>query len=89
MKAMKKTNSGRDPRPERALDREVLHQRIAETAYGLFLKRGAVHGSDVEDWLEAQRVVSAESRSHARSEPALPRNRALRSASGRQRVVED
>ena len=32
-------------------------ERIAEKAYELFQKRGSVHGHDLEDWLEAERLV--------------------------------
>lgn len=39
---------------------ELLHQRIAEKAYQLYECRGCCHGHDVEDWLEAERLVSAE-----------------------------
>jgi Protein of unknown function (DUF2934) len=31
---------------------------IASRAYELFLARGAQHGSDVEDWLQAERELS-------------------------------
>ena len=34
---------------------------VAEVAYGLFIARGHAHGHDVEDWLEAERRLSAES----------------------------
>jgi hypothetical protein len=36
---------------------EPLRQRIAEKAYELFLRRGQAPGHDVEDWLEAERLV--------------------------------
>ena len=34
---------------------------VAEVAYDLFIARGHAHGHDVEDWLEAERRLSAES----------------------------
>ena len=39
---------------------ELLHQRIAEKAYQLYECRDCCHGHDVEDWLEAERLVSTE-----------------------------
>jgi hypothetical protein len=31
---------------------------IAETAYYLWQKRGCPHGSDQQDWLEAEKIVA-------------------------------
>jgi hypothetical protein len=45
---------------ESKLDPEHYQEKIAECAYELFLKRGQIHGYDVEDWLEAERMVLAE-----------------------------
>ena len=39
---------------------DQLRQRIAEKAYELYECRGCCHGRDVEDWLEAERLVLAE-----------------------------
>ena len=30
---------------------------VARVAYALFEQRGRVHGHDLEDWLEAERIV--------------------------------
>lgn len=35
----------------------VSREEIAQAAYELFERRGGMPGSDVEDWLEAERVV--------------------------------
>ena len=35
----------------------AVMKRIAETAYHLWEKRGRPHGSDQQDWLEAERIV--------------------------------
>jgi hypothetical protein len=40
-------------------DPQSLRERISEGAYDLFLKRGAAHGNDLGDWLEAERMVLA------------------------------
>ena len=44
-------------------DPQGLRERISEAAYDLFLKRGATHGNDLGDWLEAERMVLAEPKS--------------------------
>ena len=36
----------------------VRQQEIAQRAYEIFLSRGGNHGSDFEDWLQAEREVS-------------------------------
>ena len=41
-------------------DEQLLRQRIAEKAYELYECRGCCHGRDLEDWLEAERLVLAE-----------------------------
>lgn len=41
-------------------DDQLLHQRIAEKAYELYECRGCCHGQDLNDWLEAERLVLAE-----------------------------
>ena len=41
-------------------DDKLLRQRIAEKAYGLYECGGCCHGRDLEDWLEAERLVLAE-----------------------------
>jgi Protein of unknown function (DUF2934) len=34
-----------------------LREQIARKAYELFLTRGRQHGHDLEDWLQAERIV--------------------------------
>lgn len=34
-----------------------LYEEIARVAYELYLKRGCVHGHDLDDWLEAELIV--------------------------------
>lgn len=36
-----------------------LHEEISKVAYELYLRRGCVHGHDLDDWLEAERIVLA------------------------------
>ncbi len=40
-----------------AISQENLNSLIAETAYGLFEKRGYGHGNDLGDWCEAEQIV--------------------------------
>jgi hypothetical protein len=61
--------------PGALLDRDELRRRTAEVAYSLYLRRGRGPGHDLEDWLEAERLV--------REEIAAPVQR----SPGRQRTV--
>ena len=36
---------------------DPTHDEIAEAAYQRYLSRGAVHGRDFDDWLEAERAL--------------------------------
>lgn len=36
---------------------EALLRRIAEKAYEIYQSRGELHGHDLDDWLEAERLV--------------------------------
>jgi hypothetical protein len=37
--------------------RDDLHSEIVKVAYELHERRGWKHGQDVQDWLEAERIV--------------------------------
>jgi hypothetical protein len=37
-----------------------LHQRIAKKAYELYVRRGKKPGRDLDDWLEAERLLLSE-----------------------------
>jgi hypothetical protein len=41
--------------------RVITKDDVARRAYELFLARGGAEGHDVEDWLEAERQLEAES----------------------------
>lgn len=45
--------SGQTPKAIRSAERPY-REEVARRAYELFKKRGAVHGHDLEDWLEAE-----------------------------------
>lgn len=65
----KKTAQPKDPaapRPRRRspsrppngpVDAGPTREQIAEAAYHRYLQRGGQHGSDFEDWLEAERSL--------------------------------
>ena len=42
------------------LNDHEARRRIAEKAYELYERRGFCHGCDLDDWLEAERLVLAE-----------------------------
>lgn len=44
------------PGPSKALSEE-LRERIAQRAYEIHHRRGGQHGSDWEDWLQAEREI--------------------------------
>jgi hypothetical protein len=48
---------------ERPVQASPDPEAISARAYELFLRRGAVHGQDWEDWLEAERELTAGFRS--------------------------
>lgn len=39
------------------MDKSKLQDEIAKVAYGLFERRGRVPGYEVQDWLDAERIV--------------------------------
>jgi hypothetical protein len=47
-----------------------LRERIAQKAFELYEKRGSVHGLDVQDWLEAERLVLAEPKTGTKAQKA-------------------
>jgi len=41
------------------MDRKVLEEEIRMVAYELYIKSGCVPGRDLDNWLEAERMVLA------------------------------
>ncbi len=37
--------------------RKDLYSEIAKIAYEIYVQRGCVHGNDIDQWLEAERLV--------------------------------
>ncbi len=55
--AKKREKSTKKPRRKAQKETESLHEIIKKKAYELFEKRGGEHGRDVDDWLEAERMI--------------------------------
>lgn len=43
-----------------------IHDEIARVAYELYEKRGRAYGHELEDWLEAEKIVMEKHERHAR-----------------------
>jgi len=48
----KTKSSNRKPK-----DQKTLHEMIEKKAYEIYKQRGGEHGRDLDDWLEAERIV--------------------------------
>jgi hypothetical protein len=64
---------------ESTISEQELRERIAQRAYELYEKRGQTHGGDLEDWLEAERLVLAQLKDDRHSKIKMPRKRSNRS----------
>jgi hypothetical protein len=82
------TNSGSREIPVKVVrefslsDDELRRQRIAEKAHELYQCRGCCHGRDVDDWLDAERLVLSENESQAHGNAQKPQHRSQRSKKG-------
>jgi len=52
-----RSNSPSESNTETEAASQTLRDLIAVRAYEIFQSRGAVHGSDLEDWLQAEKEV--------------------------------
>ncbi len=43
-----------------SIDQQIVHHRIAQKAQELYEHSGHVQGRDLENWLEAERIVMSE-----------------------------
>ena len=46
--------------------KQGVHDEITKVAYELYEKRDGAHGHDVEDWLEAEKIVMEKHVRHAK-----------------------
>ncbi|HZP33498.1 MAG TPA: DUF2934 domain-containing protein [Candidatus Acidoferrales bacterium] len=44
---------------QRSNNHHPSHEHIAIRAYEIYVKRGAEHGRDLDDWLQAERELTA------------------------------
>lgn len=44
------------------VDAATYNQRVQEKAYELYLKRAGAPGDEVGDWLEAEKIIAAETK---------------------------
>ncbi len=49
--------------------RDDLYNEIAKVAYELHEKRGRKHGHDLQDWLEAERIILTRYENSAKEKP--------------------
>ncbi|MBX9681792.1 MAG: DUF2934 domain-containing protein [Gemmataceae bacterium] len=54
------------PAVPQAIDGTALQDRIARLAYDKWCERGCPHGSDMEDWLAAERELRSQSSGNGR-----------------------
>lgn len=47
------------PRKQNSANDHPLHENIALRAYEIYVTRGAFHGHDLDDWLQAERELVA------------------------------
>ena len=64
----KKSDASKSSPSETGAPDWALRERIARKAYELYEKRGWGHGLDTEDWLEAERLVLAETKAAAKTD---------------------
>ena len=75
MKARKKIEESPRPAAPGAMpDRDELRRRTAEKAYSLYLRRDRAPGHDLEDWLEAERLVREEMAAPVQRSPGRQRS---------------
>ena len=63
-----------------------LQDEIAAVAYELFESRGCIHGRDLDDWLDAERIVLAR---HAGQELEEPEEEDISEETATVKVLEE
>ncbi|MFH1825317.1 MAG: DUF2934 domain-containing protein [Candidatus Firestonebacteria bacterium] len=46
-----------DKKKTEKINEEQVEKEIREKAHELFVKKGGKHGSDLHDWLEAEKII--------------------------------
>lgn len=65
---------------EPAVGEQALHRLISEKAYEFYQRGGQTHGRDLDDWLEAERLVIAELKARSSTDLTIRRRRVRRSS---------
>jgi hypothetical protein len=52
---------------------KVPHEKIAQRAYEKWVKRGRPHGTDMQDWLDAERELRVEFSRGSNTSPVMAR----------------
>jgi hypothetical protein len=60
---MAKEANPKRPRRRATLGSEALQEMIGKKAYELYEKRGREHGCELDDWLEAEKIVKSAKKS--------------------------
>ncbi|GAB6182276.1 DUF2934 domain-containing protein [Thermodesulfovibrio hydrogeniphilus] len=67
------------------VDRERLEEEIRQVAYELYVKSGCIAGRDIDNWLEAERIVlrkynliKEEQPEEVKEEPEKPKTKRTR-----------
>jgi len=60
--AKAKGTAPKRPRRKTESDEKTLHEMVEKEAYEIYEKRGREHGKDLDDWLEAERIVKGKKR---------------------------
>ncbi|MBD3296198.1 MAG: DUF2934 domain-containing protein [Candidatus Omnitrophica bacterium] len=50
------------PRTSKKISQEQLQDMISMKAYEIFEQKGSVHGDDMSDWFEAEKLVSTQTK---------------------------
>jgi hypothetical protein len=69
------------------MDRKVLEEEIRMVAYELYVKSGCIPGRDLDNWLEAERIVLAKHGllSEGKDHPNAPQTEEKPKGKGRRR----
>jgi len=54
---MTSKNASNAPSAKNSIGKEKLLKEIEKKSYELFLKRNGRHGDDLQDWLDAEKIV--------------------------------
>lgn len=65
------------------MTKKNVYDEIREIAYNLFENRGRVHGYDLEDWVEAERIVMKKHAKETEEDTTIVRSGKGKKASGK------